>query len=103
MKWIFAGFLIATGIYLIRGNTSRHIAIRRLIFTGFILVGISIILFADFWTKLSKSLGVGSSTQLLTYLVTFGFISSTISNYRWRREQELRLVELARTIALKDD
>jgi hypothetical protein len=103
MKWIFAGFLIATGIYLVRGNTSRHIAIRRLIFTSFILIGISIILFADFWTKLSQSLGVGSSTQLLTYLVTIGFISSTISNYRWRREQEQKLVNLARQVALKDN
>jgi K+-sensing histidine kinase KdpD len=69
-------------------------------FASFMVVGLSILLFADFWTKFSQSLGVGSSTQLLTYLVTFAFIASTISNYRWRREQEQRLVDLARQIAL---
>lgn len=85
-----------------RGNSSRHLAIRRLMFLGFALVGLSILLFADFWTRVSRSLGVGSSTQLLTYLITFAFIASTISNYRWRREQEQKIVELARQIALKE-
>ena len=102
MRWIFAGFLIATGIYLMRGNSSRHLAIRRIMFLAFSIIGLSILLFADFWTSVSRSLGVGSSTQLLTYLVTFAFIASTISNYRWRREQEQRIVDLARQIALKD-
>ena len=102
MRWIFAGFLIATGIYLMRGNSSRHLAIRRLMFLAFAVVGLSILLFGDFWTSVSRSLGVGSSTQLLTYLVTFAFIASTISNYRWRREQEQKIVDLARQIALKD-
>lgn len=101
MRLIFAGFFIVTGIYLMRGTSSRHLAIRRLMFLGFVLVGLSILLFADFWTKISLSLGVGSSTQLLTYLLTFAFIASTISNYRWRREQEQRIVELARKITLK--
>lgn len=101
MRWIFAGFLILTGIYLMRGNSSRHLAIRRMMFLAFVVVGFSILLFAEFWTRFSQSLGVGSSTQLLTYLVTFAFIASTISNYRWRREQEQKIVELSRKISLE--
>lgn len=100
MRWIFAGFLIGTGIYLMRGNSSRHLAIRRLTFLVFILAGITSLVFADYWTKVSQFLGVESGTALLTYLVTFAFIASVISNYRWRREQEIRIVELSRRITL---
>lgn len=102
MRWIFAIFLVATGFYLLRGGSSRHLAIRRLAFLGFVLAGISSLLFVDQWSQLSRALGVSSGTALLTYLVTFAFISSTISNYRWRREQEERIVELARNVALQN-
>lgn len=100
MRWIFATFLVATGIYLIRGNSVRHLAIRRIAFVAFISVGMASLIFADSWTSLSKKLGVENGTALLTYLVTFAFIASVISNYRWRREQEQRIVELARKMAL---
>lgn len=103
MRWIFAAFLIATGIYLIRGNSSRHLALRRLTFLVFILAGIASLVFAEHWTRLSQFLGVESGTALLTYLVTFAFIASIISNYRWRREQEIRIVELSRKISLGPD
>ena len=103
MRWIFAGFLIATGLYLARGKSSRHQAIRRIMFFSFMLVGLSILIFADSWTRFSQFLGVGSSTQLLIYLLTFAFIASTISNFRWRQEQERRIVEIARQIALKKE
>lgn len=102
MRWIFATFLILTGIYLIRGNSSRHLAIRRIMFISFILTGLISIIFADSWTTISQKLGVENGTALLTYLVTFAFIGSVISNYRWRKDQESRIVELARKIALKD-
>jgi len=100
MRYIFAGFLILTGIYLLKGSSSRHLAIRRLAFLTFVFAGVASLLFVDQWSKVSNSLGVSSGTSLLTYLVTFAFIASTISNYRWRREQEERVVELSRKIAL---
>jgi hypothetical protein len=103
MRLIFSAFVIATGFYLAFGNSSRHLAIRRILFLSFILVGLSILLFADFWTRVSRYLGVGSSTQLLTYLLTFAFITSTISNFRWKREQERKTVEIARQIALNTE
>jgi hypothetical protein len=71
-------------------------------FTGFILAGLISIIFADYWTTISQRLGVENGTALLTYLVTFSFIGSAISNYRWRKDQESKIVELARKIALKD-
>lgn len=101
MRWIFATFLVATGFYLLKGGSSRHLAIRRLAFLGFVLAGISSLIFDEQWSRLSRTLGVSSGTALLTYLVTFAFISSTISNYRWRREQEERIVELSRHLAIQ--
>lgn len=103
MRWIFASFLILTGIYLLKGGSSRQLAIRRLGFLFFVFAGISSLLFTSQWSQLSQLLGVSSGTSLLTYLVTFAFISSTISNYRWRREQEERIVRLSREIALNTD
>lgn len=102
MRWIFAAFLIATGIYLMWGRSSRHLAIRRLMFLAFILIGISGLMFEEFTSRISQFFGVNSGTELLTYLITFAFIASTISNYRWRREQEQRMVAVVRQIALNE-
>jgi len=101
MRWILASFLVGTGIYLMRGNSVRHLAVRRVVFTLFIVAGFSSLVFAEYWTKFSQILGVESGTSLLTYLITFAFIASTISNYRWRREQEQRIVELTRQMLIK--
>jgi hypothetical protein len=76
------------------------LAIRRIAFALFVFAGIASLLFADKWTEVSQSLGVKNGTELLTYLVTFAFISSTISNFRWRKLQEERVAKLVREIAL---
>ena len=102
MRWIFAFFLIFVGIYLLKGSTSRLIAIRRILFTIFVLAGITSLVFQNYWTSLSKFLGVESGTALLTYLVTFSFISYVISTYKWRREFEHKLTLLAREKALQN-
>lgn len=102
MRWIFALFLILTGFYLTRGNSTTHLAIRRLSYSFFIFAGLASIIFADSWTKISVALGVENGTALLTYLVTFTFIASIISNSRWRKFQEQRIVDLARKIAIDE-
>jgi presenilin-like A22 family membrane protease len=102
MRFIFASFLVATGFYLILGQTTRHIAVRRLLFLLLIVLGIVSIIFQNFWTDISVKLGVGNGTALLTYLVAFGFISYVISSYKWKRTQEEKLVVLARQQAIKE-
>jgi hypothetical protein len=102
MRFIFASFLVATGFYLILGQTTRHIAVRRLLFLLLILLGFVSIVFQNFWTSISIKLGVGNGTALLTYLVAFGFISYVISTYKWKRSQEEKLVILARRLSLDE-
>lgn len=102
MRWIFALFLVATGIYLLKGNSASHLAIRRILFFLFVLSGITSILFANTWTNLSQFLGVENGTALLTYFLTFSFIGYVISNFRWRREIENKLVILTRELALNN-
>ena len=102
MRWIFASGLILAGIYQLRVSSSLHLALRRIVFLLFIASGFISLIFAEHWTTLSQKLGVESGTALLTYLVTFGFIFSIISNFRWRKEQEQRIVELARQFALHE-
>lgn len=102
MRWVFALFLVATGIYLLKGRSASHLAVRRILFFLFVVSGITSILFANTWTNLSQFLGVENGTALLTYFVTFSFIGYVISNFRWRREIENRLVILTRELTLKN-
>jgi hypothetical protein len=102
MRFIFAVFMVATGFYLVLGQTTRHIAVRRLLFLLLILLGFISIVFQDFWTRVSAELGVGSGTALLTYLVAFGFISYVITSYKWKRSQEDQIASLARSLAISE-
>ncbi len=102
MRLIFSTFLVATGFYLILGQTTRHIAVRRLLFVLLILTGFISIVFQNFWTEISVKLGVGSGTALLTYLVAFSFISYVITSYKWKRAQEDQIASLARSLAISE-
>jgi hypothetical protein len=102
MRIIFSLFLVAIGFYLVLGHTTRHIAVRRLLFAIFSLTGLLSIIFKDFWTSISLNLGVGSGTELLTYLVSISFISYVITSYRGRRHLEDQIVQLARKVALME-
>ena len=100
MRWIFAIFMIGVGFYLLKKSTARNLAIRRILFVLFVFAGLVSLLFQNYWAKVSEFLGVESGTALLTYLVTFTFIASVISNYAWRRELEEKITTLAREIAI---
>ena len=102
MRWIFAIFMVAVGIFLIRSDSTRHLAIRRILFMLFVILGLLSLIFQDSWTNLARLLGVESGTALLTYLVTFSFISYVISSFRWKRKLEAKLVQLTREIAIKN-
>ena len=102
MRWIFASFIIIAGIYLVRVQSTRNLAIRRLTFVAFVLIGISSLVFKDAWAKISDFLGVESGTSLLTYFVTFAFIFSVISSYQWRKNLETKVAELTRIIAINE-
>lgn len=102
MRTLFAIFLISTGFYLVLGQTTKHIAMRRILFLIFVGLGFTSIVFQDLWTNLSTSLGVENGTALLTYLVTFSFISYVISSYKWRRKIESKIVVLVRKQAIDD-
>lgn len=100
MRWAFAIFIVLTGIYLVRVQSTRNTAIRRILFTLFIILGLSSLIFADYWTQISNFFGVESGTSLLTYIVTYTFVFYVISNFKWKREMEIKLANLTRHIAL---
>lgn len=102
IKFTFAVFLVATGLYLILGHTTRHIAVRRVLFGLFIVSGFTSLIFQDVWTRVSNKLGVENGTALLTYLIATSFISYVITSYKWKRQQEDQIVHLARYFALKE-
>lgn len=102
IKWITIFLLLGFGIYLIAGQSSRHIALRRLGFVFFVSLSLINVFFESFIGRISSSLGVGSGTELLVYLTSFAFIGYVVTSYRSRRVLENRVTELARHIALED-
>jgi hypothetical protein len=102
MRSIFSIFLVLLGFYLVLGQTTRHIAVRRMLFLILILLGFVSIIFQDLWTNISVKLGVENGTALLTYLIAFGFISYVITTYKWKRSQEDQIVALARRLAINE-
>ena len=102
MRSVFSIFLILIGFYLVLGQTTRHIAVRRMLFLILILFGFTSIIFQDIWTNISIRLGVENGTSLLTYLVAFGFISYVITSYKWKRSQEDQIVALSRRLAINE-
>jgi hypothetical protein len=100
MRWVLAIFLVSAGFYLATGITSRHLAIRRILFLTFVFLGLSSLIFQEQWTRLSKLAGVENGTALLTYFVTIAFISNVISSFRWRRRYDEKIAILTRELTL---
>jgi len=53
-------------------------------------------------TRVAKFVGVGRGTDLLLYALIVAFVFSTLAMYMRLREDEQRVTQLARAVALRD-
>ena len=103
IKWLLVPALIAAVWLSLRSRTSLRGQARRKILAGLTVVaGVLAVLFPNFTQWLADQIGVVRGADLLLYglaLVLIYLVGSTSVRFR---EQEARLVGLARQVALAE-
>lgn len=99
---LILGVAIGGGMLMRSSSNARHLAVRRLLLVGFIIVGVVSILVPDLTTHVANAIGVGRGADLVLYMlliVVLGFIATT---YRRFRAMERQLTLLTRRLALDE-
>src|SRR3954449_627921 len=78
------------------GPSPRHLAVRRLLATGLLVVSCLSVLFPNLVTDLARSLGVGRGTDLVLYVLVVVSGTTWLGMYRRVSELETRLTRLIR-------
>lgn len=93
--------ILVIGILLIRNpGSDSHLAIRRLLLFAFVVVAVLSILFPQWLTWAASLIGVGRGTDLLLYGLVVVVIVFIATQYRTTVEQNRRITQLARRLAL---
>jgi hypothetical protein len=103
IKWLLVPALVAEVILSLRARSSLRGQARRKILAGLtVLAGVVAVLFPNLLQALADAVGVSRGTDLMLYglaLVIIYLVGSTGARFR---EQESRLVLLARQVALAE-
>ena len=96
---IFA--IVVIGFLVIRNpGSDSHLAIRRLLLLGFVLVAVLSVVFPQWLSWVAALIGVGRGTDLLLYALVVVVLIVIASQYRTNIEQNRRITLLARRLAL---
>lgn len=105
---IFIQFLIIISIlsvlmvFLSGRSTSSTRAWKKILLIIFSLCAIITVLNPDLSTKVAHLVGVGRGADLLLYMLTIAFIFQVLSNYVKSKDEQKRVVKLARKIAIME-
>ena len=103
IQFALLGGVLITVLIFIRGQHGvRMQASKRLAFFAFAMLNVYAVLRPDDVTRVAKILGVGRGTDLLLYALIVAFVFSTLAMYMRLREDEQRVTQLARAVALRD-
>lgn len=97
--------LIILGIFIwfIRSRSISHVnAIKKLGLIVFILLAIISVLFPSITTFVANLVGVGKGADLLLYLLTLAFLFFVLNQYNKSKDEEKKINELSRKIALME-
>lgn len=98
---ILIAAIIVIGVFVMRRpGTDSHLAIRRLMLFGFILIAVLSVLFPQWLSWVAKLVGVGRGTDLLLYALVVVFLVFVSTQFRRNLEQNRKITQLARKIAL---
>ena len=101
IQYILIAVILLLNLYFLsRRNSLRAKAWVKIIFLLLMLVTIISIMYPNLLTIVAKWLGVGRGADLLLYFLTLSFLFLVISIYLTLREQQEKIVKLARKIAL---
>ncbi|WP_308128034.1 DUF2304 domain-containing protein [Modestobacter italicus] len=103
IKWLLVPALVAAVVLSLRARSSLRGQARRKIFAGLTVVaGAIAVLFPDLLQAAADVVGVTRGTDLMLYGLALAFIYLVGSTSVRFREQESRIVMLARAVALTE-
>ncbi len=95
--------MIAIAVYLTRSTPSdRHLAIRRILLFGALLVGIALVLVPEWLTAIARAVGIGRGTDLLVYGSIVAFLLYVVTDYKRSVQQDRATTSLARELTLAE-
>ncbi|MEW2461075.1 DUF2304 domain-containing protein [Microbacterium sp. K41] len=97
---LIAAVIAIGAVFMRRTGADSHLAIRRLLYGGFVLVAIVSILFPQWLTWVANLVGVGRGTDLLLYALVVIFMVFVYTQSRRNAAQQRSLTLLARKLAL---
>lgn len=86
--------------FLTNRRTSKARAWVKLFIIVFIITTIVVIIFPSISNEVADLLGVGRGADLLLYMLTLSFIALVLSSYMKSKEDQRRIVILARKVAI---
>ena len=93
--------ILVIGFLVIRNpGSDSHLAIRRLLLLAFVVAAVLSVLFQQWLTWVATLIGVGRGTDLLLYGLVVVVLVFIATQYRANVEQNRRITQLARRIAL---
>lgn len=98
---LLIGAILVIGFFVIRSpGSDSHLAVRRLLLLGFVVAAVLSVLFPQWLTWVASLIGVGRGTDLLLYALVVVVLVFIATQYRANVEQNRRITQLARRIAL---
>jgi hypothetical protein len=103
IKWLLAPALLGAVVLSLRARSSlRGQARRKILAAGTVVAGVVAVMFPEITQRVADLVGVTRGTDLMLYglaLVIIYLVGSTSVRFR---EQESRMVRLARQVALAE-
>jgi small membrane protein len=97
---LVVGIIFIMGWFLSNRTSHQVRAWQRISLILFMALGIFVVIFPDSSNTLAHKVGVGRGADLLLYLLTVAFLLSILNAYLKSKEEERRVVKLARKVAL---
>lgn len=88
--------------FLSTPNTSQTRAWKKILLLLLTVFALIAIFFPNVTNNLAHFLGVGRGADLLLYILTIAFVFQQLNHYIKQKEEQQRIVKLARKIALME-
>lgn len=103
IKVLLISATLVFGVLILRERpTAGRQAVRRLALLGLVLLGIIAVAFPDTTSWAAELVGVKRGTDLVLYIFVMAFLFTTVALYQRIHLLEQRIIELTRTLALRD-
>jgi len=97
---LIAGILLVFGWFLANPRSYQVHAWIKILTALFTLLAVIVILFPGTANDMAHLVGVGRGADLLLYVLSLSFIFALVSMYMRNKEEQRKLVKLARKIAI---